>query len=196
MNDTTGVLLSGGKSSRFGSPKAFAKINEKEMYEYSMGILEEMTDEVVISSSPTLSPVFQARGFKNIIEDVQQYRGKGPLAGIYSCMKSAPSQWYVVLPCDMPLLSKEIFKKMLQHKSSDVDAILPNTFGRVQPLVGVYHQRVLPILEQKLNEDKLKMMEFIQRINVKFLDEDELNLRQNVFQNINRESDLLDLKEL
>ena len=196
MNDTTGVLLSGGKSSRFGSPKAFAKFNEKEMYEYSMAILEEVTDEVVISSSPTLSPVFQARGFKNIIEDVQPYRGKGPLAGIYSCMKSAPSQWYVVLPCDMPLLSKEILNKMLQHKSLDVDAILPNTFGRVQPLVGVYHQRVLPILEQKLNEDKLKMMKFIQRINVKFLDEDELNLRQNVFQNINRESDLLDLKEL
>ncbi|MDX5474814.1 MAG: molybdenum cofactor guanylyltransferase [Bacillaceae bacterium] len=196
MNDTTGILLSGGKSSRFGSPKAFAKFNEKEMFEYSMAILEEVTGEVVISSSPTLSPTFQARGFNNIIEDVEHFRGKGPLAGIYSCMKSAPSQWYVVLPCDMPLLSKEVLNIMLEHKSPGVDVIIPNAFGRVQPLVGVYHQSVLPILEQNLKEDNLKMMEFIQRLNVKYLKEDELNMQQNDFQNINRESDLLDLKEL
>ncbi|WP_157842672.1 MULTISPECIES: molybdenum cofactor guanylyltransferase [Bacillus] len=196
MNEVTGILLSGGKSSRFGSPKAFAKFNEKEMYEYSLDILEEMTNEVVISSSPILTPTFQAKGFKNIVEDVAPFLGKGPLAGIYSCMKRAPSQWYVVLPCDMPLLSKKMMNIMLDKRTKDVDAILPDAFGRVQPLVGIYYSSVMAILEKKLREDKLKMMEFIQDLNVTYLNENQLHIQDDIFQNVNRETDLINMKGL
>jgi molybdopterin-guanine dinucleotide biosynthesis protein A len=143
VRNFTGVLLSGGRSSRFGSPKAFAEFKGQCMYRYSLEALQDVADEVVISSAPALTKDFQNRGKLKIIEDIPFFRGKGPMAGIYSCMLAVQSEWYIVLPCDMPLISSDILKIMMQECKGNLDGIVVNACGRTQPLVAIYNVRIM-----------------------------------------------------
>lgn len=185
----TGLLLAGGKSSRFGTPKALATYEHKQLYEYSFEALKVVTNQIVTISVPYLQKTFQKQGGL-VVEDRNEVKGKGPLAGIYTGMCTVKADWYVVLPCDMPLIDGKIVRKIADARMEKHDAIIPKVFGKVQPLVGVYHSRTAPIIHSFLQKDKLKVMELLNELHVKYLDEQDLQLSENIFQNINYQEDL------
>ncbi|MFK2826931.1 molybdenum cofactor guanylyltransferase [Bacillus sp. B190/17] len=180
-----GVVLAGGESRRFGEPKAFVRYEGHYFYEYSIRALVPFTDEVVIISHPSLTNQFSRQSAVQVMEDAAPYCGKGPLAGLYSVMKKFKANWYIVLPCDMPLVNKEVTGRLAAAADQAYDAVIPNIAGRMQPLVGVYHQRVFSIVTKQLSDGNYRMLDFLQKINVKQLTEVELQSADNWFENIN-----------
>ncbi|MCP6711505.1 NTP transferase domain-containing protein, partial [Klebsiella pneumoniae] len=71
---------------RFGSPKAFARLNGKMFYQHIIDALNEanMFNEIIISSSAELADQFE--DVKVVVDD-EEHQAKGPLSGIYSVMK-------------------------------------------------------------------------------------------------------------
>ncbi|MCC3355573.1 molybdenum cofactor guanylyltransferase [Bacillus sp. REN16] len=186
----TGILLAGGESRRFGSHKAFAKLHHKYFYEYAIEALEGNVDELLIVSHPALEGQFRNQTTVEVLLDVPEYKGNGPLAGIFTAMQKQSSDWYVILPCDTPLVSDELVKQLITFtKEEGIDAVVPIINNRQQPLIAVYHSRVVKKIEQLLNEKNLKMSLLLDRCNVKFVKNHDLRRHESEFENINNQTE-------
>lgn len=134
----TGVLLVGGASRRFGSPKALARLGEETLAERAWRILGEACDE-------RLAVGKLADGLKlpfPIVDDAEPTRH--PAFGIVAGLRSAANEVCVFLPVDCPAMTPEALRML---GDACVDAAVPQTGD---PLPGAYSQRALPALEREL----------------------------------------------
>ncbi|MBE4909336.1 molybdenum cofactor guanylyltransferase [Bacillus luteolus] len=176
-----GIILAGGESRRFGSPKALARLKDRFFIEYAIQAIEESTKDIVIISHNSIKSELNRVTTMPIIEDLPQYKGKGPLAGIATGINYLKCNWYIVLPCDTPNITKSEIMSLVKHIKLDVDAIIPVVKGRIQPLIGVYHSNVVSEIIEILESDHYKMMKLLDQLRVTYVPfEDE-----QPFQNIN-----------
>ncbi|MBU8905028.1 molybdenum cofactor guanylyltransferase [Desertibacillus haloalkaliphilus] len=190
-HNITGVVLAGGQSRRYGSPKAFATFQNKPFYQWAVEALTPHTEKVIVISHPTLTRRLQDIGNYETIEDDSAVKGQGPLAGIYSAMCHHSSEWYMVLPCDTPLIDEKIVGVLCAHavQGKNSDAVVPTAAGKTQPLVAIYNRRCLPIIEKLLADGQLRMMDLLSKIKVEHIRRDEIGTSDQAFININKKQD-------
>lgn len=131
------LILSGGKSTRMGREKAMLYIGavrflDKLVYEFS-------------SFSEILISVDKKERHPQIhypmVEDV--WENAGPLGGLLSGLLKTRADALFVLPCDVPLFSMSLAKKLMAMLSEDVDCVISKTEdGRWQPFCGIYKNPV------------------------------------------------------
>lgn len=182
-----GIVLSGGQSRRFGSPKAFARKDGKYFYQYSIDALSSVVDSFVLVTNPTLIGKFLYEQEVNfaIITDKKEYEGLGPLAGVFSGMEYIRGDWYVISPIDVPFINGNIFQSLLLHRDKNIDAIIPVVSGKIQPLLSIYHYRVKRLIQLQLKSNTLSVQELLKKCRVKYVSMEE----EKAFYNINRRSD-------
>src|SRR5208337_3578736 len=81
------------------------------------------------------------------------YPGAGPLGGILTALRHTSADWNLVAACDMPELSVEFLKLLINAATGHpaVDALVPSgPSGRLEPLCAVYHRRSRLRLERAL----------------------------------------------
>jgi molybdenum cofactor guanylyltransferase len=187
-NAFAGIVLAGGESRRFGSPKAFAKREGVSFYQYSIDILTPFTSSIVLVTRPELQHMFYREedvGVK-VINDQDIYRGQGPLAGIYSAMDEVFADWYFVLPTDVPFIEKWVLEQLVQYTDSAVQAIVPIVCGKEQPLIAIYHKSVKNMIADQLSKGKRSLRNILEQIDVKY---EKIN-NEKPFRNINRPEDI------
>jgi molybdopterin-guanine dinucleotide biosynthesis protein A len=95
----TGILLVGGASSRFGSPKPLARFGEETLGERAWRLLGEACEErVAVGKSDGLP-------FRSLADE-----GTGPVAAIAAGLRDAAHDVAVVIPVDMPLLTADALR--------------------------------------------------------------------------------------
>jgi molybdenum cofactor guanylyltransferase len=185
VKQIAGVVLAGGESRRFGSPKAFAKREGKYFFQFAVNALRSFVQDIYIVSHPALVSRFQQVTDDKIIIDEEVYRGQGPLAGIYTVMKRTDAEWVFVLPCDMPYIRASTIAKMMEYIDERFDIIVSAHCGRIQPLVGIYHRRTFEHIEQLLNHKNNRMMSLLECCRVRYVNEQDFLEDEIVFHNIN-----------
>ncbi len=184
---TIGVVLAGGLSRRFGSPKAFAEMEGRYFYEYAVNALKPYCDEVIIVTRPEFVERFPSE-FQVITDDLA-YAGYGPLAGIYSAMKTSAAMRYMVLPCDMPYMNEQFIGKLLIHEEADVVAV--QTAAYHHPLVSIWKRTVLKKLEKTLDQKQFRVVPFLEQVQTKWVDAEVLaDDFEEILKNINHQADL------
>ncbi len=93
-----------------------------------------------------------------IHEDV--FRNCGPLGGIHSALKNAVAPKVFVASCDMPFLDRHLVQRLL-GMNADEDVTLFATNDLPQPLCGIYHTRILPVIERRLQQSRLSVMSLL-----------------------------------
>lgn len=184
-----GILLAGGMSRRFGSPKAFALYKGKYFYQWILEAMNKYVGEVTIVSHESLFSKFSSHGKYHLILDEERYRGFGPLAGIYSAMKHTNAKWYLVMACDTPNMTSDFVRKLLCFNRDDVDIVIPTINGKMQPLAGLYHHRVFPMIEDLLDHGDYSVKSLLKKCKIRFVNETELLLDEKVFWNINNQDE-------
>jgi molybdenum cofactor guanylyltransferase len=185
VKQIAGAVLAGGESRRFGSPKAFAKREGKYFFQFAVNALSSLVQEIYIVSHPSLVPRFQQVTDQKVMIDEEVYRGQGPLAGIYTVMKRTDTEWVFVLPCDMPYIRTSTVAKMMEYIDEQFDIIVSAHFGRIQPLVGIYHRRTVEHIEQLLKAKNNRMMSLLECCCVRYVNEQDFLEDEIVFRNIN-----------
>ena len=133
----TGVLLVGGASRRFGSPKALARLGGETLAERAWAVLGEACDErIAVGKAADRLPL----PFP-VLDDGTDVRA--PLAGVVAGLRAARHDVCVVLPVDCPLVTAEAL-----HALGEAVAV-PQT----GPLPGAYERALLPELEARLAGD-------------------------------------------
>jgi molybdopterin-guanine dinucleotide biosynthesis protein A len=140
----TGVLLVGGSSRRFGSPKALARFNGKTFAEQAWGILGAACDERLAfgKAADELPLPFPVH------DDGVELRA--PLAGIVAGLRAARNDVCVFLPVDMPFATAELLRAL--GKACE-QAAVPQT----GPLPGAYARSALAVLERRLAAGELAL---------------------------------------
>lgn len=182
MNErVVGVILAGGVSRRFGSPKAFADVEGISFYQFSLEALQSIADTTVIVTNEQLEHKFTEATSTRVIKDEDNFKGKGPLAGVYSAMQSIQADWYALAPVDVPFIQSEIFHRLLEQREVGKEAIVPVTNGRIQPLVAIYHYSLKNRIKRLLEADHLAMRDLLNTSKVKYV----LFTEEKTFININ-----------
>ncbi len=89
----TGILLVGGASTRFGSPKELAEYEGETLADRAWRLLGEVCDErIAVGRGGLPDP------------------GTGPVAAIAAGLRAASHEVAVVIPVDMPLLTGEALR--------------------------------------------------------------------------------------
>lgn len=151
---TVGVLLAGGQSRRFGSPKAFATHEGHSFYRYSLNALRPICDEIVIVTRPESKDLFPDT--VRVTTDLEAFSGMGPLAGILSAMELLEADRYVVLPCDMPFIEAGVMRRLLELHHGDISSAMVE--GKRHPLVSVWNANVKPTIKQALLDGDRRVM--------------------------------------
>jgi molybdopterin-guanine dinucleotide biosynthesis protein A len=89
----TGILLVGGASTRFGSPKELAEYEGETLADRAWRLLGEVCDERLVVGGDGLTDP-----------------GTGPVAAIAAGLRAASHEVAVVIPVDMPLLTGEALR--------------------------------------------------------------------------------------
>jgi molybdopterin-guanine dinucleotide biosynthesis protein A len=180
--ETIGILLAGGMSRRFGSPKAFAKINDKFFYEHVWHALDVSCDDVVIVTRDELMPRFPEQ--LDVIIDLPSLSGLGPLVGIYTAMTERPANQYLVLPCDMPFIGQKETAALIQlAEGHDVTAV--RTSEEHLPLFSIWNHRVKKDLMREILNKQLSVMKFLDQVETKWVDSRLIHVDKTIFRNIN-----------
>ena len=157
---TAGILLAGGMSRRFGSAKAFAKLENKYFYQWVYSALDKVCDMVVIVTLEQLLPQFSSH--LHVITDDSAYQGKGPLAGIYSGMMALPADRYVVVPCDMPYISGEGLMALLNATATTsalVSAV--SLHSKQHPLVSCWKPEMQLAIKNSLDNWQYRVTDLL-----------------------------------
>jgi molybdenum cofactor guanylyltransferase len=156
----TGVLLVGGASTRFGSPKALARLNGETLAERAWRTLGEACDERLAAGklSDGLELPF------TVVDDGSDVRA--PLAGIVAGLRAAPTDVAVMLPVDAPLVTAELLQD-LAHACTD--AAVTHT----GPLPAAFRKTALPVLERRLGDRRLALHEALAELDATRIEVDE-----------------------
>ncbi|PSL40226.1 molybdenum cofactor guanylyltransferase [Planomicrobium soli] len=184
MTKRIGILLAGGESRRFGSPKAFAEIDGELFYERTYKALAAVCDKVVIVAHPELQSRFPDH--LDVITDLPAVAGQGPLTGILTAMTQRPGDQYVVLPCDMPFISSQEAKKLIEQMDGTKNITAVQTPEERVPLFSVWKTGLQEALEAELANGQRKVMVFMEKAGTAWLDSAKINEDTTVFRNINR----------
>ena len=157
--DLTGVLLVGGASTRFGSPKALARLDGETLAARAWRILGEACDERLAVGKRTdgLELPFE------LLDDGTDVRAA--LAGIVAGLRNAPTEVAVVLPVDTPLVSPELLRALGAACS---DAAVTQS----GPLPAAFAKTALPLLERRLAEGRLALHEAVAELDTTCVDVD------------------------
>jgi molybdenum cofactor guanylyltransferase len=162
-----GVVLGGGESRRFGSPKMFAAWSNKSFFELSLDSIAPISDVLIaVIKKEWIKELTKCTHHDvKFVQDIERFKGKGPLAGIYSAMISKKADYYLIIPCDMPLMSSVMYEKWLKAAISypEYDCIIPVIEGKIYPLNGVYKPTCLPEIKACLNEGTYKVLQLLER---------------------------------
>jgi len=168
----TGILLVGGASSRFGSPKALARFEGETLAERAWRLLGEACDErlAVGKSADSLEVPFP------LLDDGSEVRA--PLAGLVAGLRAAAHDVAVVIPVDMPRLGAGELRSLAA--ACREAAVVPGG-----PLPGAYRKSALPVLEAALAEGRLRLRDAVQQ-----LDCASVRLPTEALENVNTRNDL------
>ena len=156
----TGVLLVGGASSRFGSPKALAHLGDETLAARAWRTLGDACDDrlAVGKRGDGLELPFE------LVDDGTETRAA--LAGIVAGLRAAPDPVAVMLPVDAPLVTADLLRELAV---ACADAAAPTT----TPLPAAFARSALPVLERRLHERRLALHEALEELDTRRVEVDE-----------------------
>ncbi len=169
----TGVILAGGKSRRMGQNKALLRLGNDTLIGHVIRCMRSITDELLlITNSPDEYAHLDIDMHGDIIPNA------GALGGIHAGLTYALHEEVLCVGCDSPFLMPNLLTYLVSVLGEDeYDAVMPYTdkepssYNRdaqitLQTLCAVYSKRCLPIIEQMLSEQDLRVYALQERANV------------------------------
>jgi molybdopterin-guanine dinucleotide biosynthesis protein A len=182
----TGIILAGGKSSRMGTEKGLVLYKGKPLISYALDVLNQLCDEILISAN---NKSYDHMGYK-VIPD--SYPGIGPMGGIHSCLLESKNRINLVISCDMPFITADIYQHLLSQAGDSWICVPWYEDNHYEPLCGLYLKDCLPDMKQFIDQRNFKLPDLFLKTKFKAAKVIDIlpPVHQNYFMNVNSPSDL------
>ncbi len=142
LKGITGVILAGGKSTRYGTNKAFAEVQGVRLIERTIRVMGSVCPRLLLVTN---TPAEYAYLQLPMVEDL--IKGLGPLGGIYTGLEVIDDENGLFVACDMPFLREDLLRYMVTLRG-DFDAVVPRVNWMVEPLHALYTKKCLPVPQE------------------------------------------------
>jgi len=138
-----GLVLAGGKSERMGFDKGSVNWHGKEQRYFMADMLTPFCKEVYISCRPDQQEVDAP--YKSLVDT---FTGLGPYGGILSALREGPDSAWLVVACDLPLLTPETLQHLTANRDpSSIATAYKSAFdGFPEPLITIWEPKSYPVL--------------------------------------------------
>jgi molybdenum cofactor guanylyltransferase len=164
----TGVLLVGGASDRFGSPKALATLRGETLAARAWRLLGEACEARIAVGKGDLELPFAV-----VVEPLEP---RAPIAGVLTGLRAAATETAIFLPVDCPLVTPDLLRQLGETVA------VPQT----GPLPGGYTKADLPELERRLAAGDFSLRGLNPRV---------LQVDETLLANVNTPADLSAVEE-
>jgi molybdopterin-guanine dinucleotide biosynthesis protein A len=158
-----GVILAGGAASRYGGlPKGLERVGGIRIVDRVAAALREVSDELwIIANTPDAAGwIPDARLGGDVVLNA------GGLGGLHAALHHAQSA-VLVVAWDMPFVPAGLLAR-LRELGDRADVAVPESDSRrgVEPLCAFYGAACLPVIEQRLALDDLRVVGFHDAVRV------------------------------
>ena len=129
--EATGIILSGGKSSRMNyQDKAWLPYEGKPLIHHAIKRISSQVSQILVSTN-NKDPRYDELPYACIPDLNTNF--EGPLAGILACSNHVASPLALIIPNDTPNVPKNLKALLLPHLKGN-EAVVPSYNGVCQPL--------------------------------------------------------------
>ena len=195
-NNILGIILAGGKSSRFGEDKSTAKLGNKTLLDHTVSKIENEFNEILVISN---NKEFNFKNNKiHVVEDCIEGQ-LGPLVGILTAMKwviinKKNYKWIASFPCDTPFFDIKLISELkIKVKETSKKLIFLNSNKKRHNIFGLWSLDLIEILEKDIKNSFRKVELWADKIGY-----ENININEEKFDrflNINTKKDLEKAKE-
>ena len=187
----SGLILAGGKAMRMeGANKALIPFLSRPMISHVIERLLPQVDDIIINANQEVE-AFSSFNLTVLSDEVTGYAG--PLAGLHAGLNDSQQDWVLCVPCDSPLLPKNLAERLMQAaKEENANIAIAKTDVQNHPVFCLCKKSLAADLASYLHDGGRKVTEWQQThrcIEVHFDDE-------SAFSNINTFEDLANLEAL
>lgn len=179
MSPTSGAIFAGGKSSRFGSPKISALIDDRSFGERIIATLREsqIRDLFVVGGSPDTAELLGA----DFVEDA--FVDSGPFGALISVMRVCKTSNLLILPCDVPFIDQETCDALIEF--DDKYEVQVASTDSPQWLCSNWKTATLPTLEMRFTEGERAIHKVASTLRFRFV-----AVSTRALRNVNAPTDL------
>jgi molybdenum cofactor guanylyltransferase len=140
-----GLILAGGRARRMGGEdKGLIPLAGRPMVEHVLERIRPQVNEVLINANRNAGQYgrYGHRVIPDVVDDFP-----GPLAGMLSAMEAVHQPWLAVVPCDSPLLPRDLVQRLFESALAEsADIAVAHDGERLQPVIALLRCSLLPQL--------------------------------------------------
>jgi molybdopterin-guanine dinucleotide biosynthesis protein A len=183
----SGIILSGGKSTRMGKNKAFIEIDGVPIIQRTHHLFKTLFPEVmIVTNEVELFQNFEAKIYRDLIPD------QGALGGLYTGIYYSSFPHAFCVACDMPFLNGSVIRYLIE-KMEGYDVVVPRTEDGLHPLHALYSKNCLDPIRKIIEHNQFRIIDFYPMVKVNIVEETEfwtLDLARESFLNVNTPEEL------
>jgi molybdopterin-guanine dinucleotide biosynthesis protein A len=194
--DKSAVILAGGFSNRFGQDKGLMLLAGKPLIKHVIHAIYGIVDETIIVASSKV----QAENFAKVTGSdvrivIDANDMQSPLIGALTGFEKACGEYSLLLPCDTPLVSRDILLLLLELRTNKNSVVPRWPNGYIEPLQAVYCTKpAVEVAKRVLNAGKADMRSMVDELRgVRYISTlvlQQLDPKLRTFFNINTPLDL------
>lgn len=163
--DVTLAIIAGGQGRRLsGVPKGLLEVEGRTVLARQLALAPRFGEVLLVANAPAPYARYALRTVGDVVPD------KGAPGGVHAALSSAHTPWVVAVACDMPFVSMEVLRVLLDARGDDVDAVCFEAAGRVEPLLAVYRAALARVWRATLSEDP-SLRQLLSRFRARLLPE-------------------------
>ncbi len=176
-----------------GKNKAFLQLGSKQFLDCLLETLSPLTDDILlVARDPAL---FSEWGLRTV-PDI--HRVRCALTGLHAGLAHCRTSHAFVAACDAPLLQPSLARGIMQQATQDIDAVVPEYEGYLEPLCAVYSTSCLPHAESMLQRGIHQIRRLYPLVRTRKLGPEfirSLDPDMDSFVNVNTDNDLQILRQ-
>jgi len=139
-----GLVLAGGKSQRMGFDKGAVNWHGKEQRYHMADLMKPFCKDVFISCREDQQGDI-GKGYQTLIDT---FTGLGPYGAILSAFREKPDNAWLVVACDLPLLTEKTLDYLVSNRnSSSIATAYQSSFDDFpEPLITIWEPKSYPVL--------------------------------------------------
>ncbi len=162
MSAPVGMVIAGGRSRRYGAPKALELVGGRRIVDRVIDALARVTGDIrLIANDPAIADAIELPSRPDILEDL------GALGGIHAALvwaSETDSPGIIAVACDMPFLSADLLRHLADRAAQPdaPDVVAPASDGPrgLEPLCAWYGTGCAGAIERAVERGDRRVIGF------------------------------------